>query len=99
MLIQPRNLETVAVEILLAAGSSGNEPRIVARNLVEANLARPRVKAADFHGKAAYLTQRECEHQPAYLCTMTMTDNIDSKGVARYPVGQWPILDPTAIKC
>ena len=25
---------------------------------------------------------------------MTMTDNIDAKGVARYPVGQWPILDP-----
>ncbi len=63
-------------------------------NLVEADLARPRVKAADFHGKAAYLAQRECEHQSAYLCTMTMTDNVDSKGVARYPVGQWPILDP-----
>jgi glycine cleavage system aminomethyltransferase T/glycine/D-amino acid oxidase-like deaminating enzyme len=63
-------------------------------NLVEADLARPRVKAAEFHGKAAYLAQRECEHQSAYLCTMTMTDNVDSKGVARYPVGQWPILDP-----
>jgi glycine cleavage system aminomethyltransferase T len=23
-----------------------------------------------------------------------MTDNIDSKGIARYPVGQWPVLDP-----
>ena len=65
-------------------------------NLVEADLARPRVKAADFHGKAAYLAQRECEHQSAYLCTMTMTDNVDSKGVARYPVGQWPILDPNS---
>jgi uncharacterized oxidoreductase len=29
----------VAVEILLAAGSSGDEPRIVAQNLVQANLA------------------------------------------------------------
>ena len=38
--------------------------------------------------------KREREHQPAYLCTMTMTDNKDTKGVARYPVGQWPILDP-----
>ncbi len=63
-------------------------------NLYEAGLARPKVKEADFHGKAAYVTQREREHQPAYLCTMTMTDNVDSKGVARYPVGQWPILDP-----
>jgi glycine cleavage system aminomethyltransferase T len=25
---------------------------------------------------------------------MTMMENIDSKGVARYPVGQWPIVDP-----
>jgi len=65
-------------------------------NLVEADLARPKVKAADFHGKAAYLAQRQCEHQSAYLCTMTMTDNVDSKGVARYPVGQWPILDPNS---
>ena len=63
-------------------------------NLYEAGLARPKVKEADFSGKAAYVEQREREHQPAYLCTMTMTDNVDSKGVARYPVGQWPILDP-----
>jgi glycine cleavage system aminomethyltransferase T len=63
-------------------------------NLYEAGLARPKVKEADFHGKAAYLAQREREHQPAYLCTMTMTNNVDAKGVARYPVGQWPILDP-----
>ena len=27
------------------------------------------------------------------LCTLTMEDNVDSKGVARYPVGHWPILD------
>jgi glycine cleavage system aminomethyltransferase T len=63
-------------------------------NLLEADLARPKVKAADFHGKQAYLAQRQREHQPAYLCTMTMQDNVDSNGVARYPVGSWPILDP-----
>jgi len=62
-------------------------------NLYEAGLARPKVKAADFHGKAAYVSQREREHQPAYLCTMTLLDNVDSTGVPRYPVGQWPILD------
>ena len=39
MLIQSQNLQAVAVEILLAAGSSGDEPRIVAENLVRANLA------------------------------------------------------------
>ena len=63
-------------------------------NLFEAGLNRPKVKAADFFGKAAYVEQRERDRQPAYLCTMVMTDNVDSNGVARYPVGQWPILDP-----
>ncbi len=63
-------------------------------NLLEADLARPKVKAADFHGKEAYVAQRQREHQPAYLCTMTMQDNVDANGVARYPVGTLPILDP-----
>jgi glycine cleavage system aminomethyltransferase T/glycine/D-amino acid oxidase-like deaminating enzyme len=63
-------------------------------NLFEAGLARPKVKVADFHGKEFYVAQRELENQSALLCTMTMTDNVDAKGVARYPVGQWPILDP-----
>jgi len=63
-------------------------------NLYEAGMARPKVKAADFYGKQAYLEQRERDHQPAYLCTLTMVENVDANGVARYPVGSWPILDP-----
>ncbi|MDM3871398.1 FAD-dependent oxidoreductase [Porticoccus sp. W117] len=63
-------------------------------NLLEVDLARPKVKAADFFGKEALLEQRAREHQPAYLCTLTMNDNVDSDGVARYPVGNCPILDP-----
>ncbi len=63
-------------------------------NLYEAGLARPKVKAADFHGKEAYVAQRERDRQPAYLCTMTMPENVDANGVARYPVGSWPIMDP-----
>ena len=62
-------------------------------NLYEAGLARPKVKAADFHGKAAYLKQREREHQPATLCTLVVTDNHDSSGTPRYMVGACPILD------
>jgi len=62
-------------------------------NLIEADLARPKVKAANFHGKDAYLKIREREHQPAYLCTLTMTNNVDANGVARYPVGTSPIMD------
>ncbi|ASJ74014.1 GcvT family protein [Granulosicoccus antarcticus] len=63
-------------------------------NLYEAGLSRPVVKAANFHGKEAYLEQRELERQSAYLCTMTMNDNLDANGVARYPLGNCPIIDP-----
>jgi glycine cleavage system aminomethyltransferase T len=33
-------------------------------------------------------------HQHAMLCTLTMEANLDSKGIARYPVGIVPIIDP-----
>ena len=63
-------------------------------NLLEADLARPKVKEADFRGKAKHLEYRARVHQPAMLCTLVMTDNVDAKGVARYPVGTLPVLDP-----
>lgn len=63
-------------------------------NLLEADLARPKVKDADFRGKAKHLEYRSREHQPAMLCTLVMTDNIDQHGVARYPVGILPVLNP-----
>ncbi|MBX2880519.1 MAG: FAD-dependent oxidoreductase [Granulosicoccus sp.] len=63
-------------------------------NLLEADLARPKVKAADFHGKEAYVAQRAMEHQVAYLCTLTMISNIDAQGIARYPLEVCPIIDP-----
>ena len=63
-------------------------------NLYEADLARPKVKEADFRGKAKHLEYRAREHKPAMLCTLVMTDNIDSSGMARYPVGILPVLDP-----
>ncbi|MGM0783467.1 MAG: GcvT family protein [Pseudomonadota bacterium] len=65
-------------------------------NLYEAGLARPKVKAADFHGKAAYLAQRERDRQPAYLCTLVMEENRDAAGTPRFPVGHAPILDPAS---
>jgi sarcosine dehydrogenase len=67
-------------------------------NLLEADLARPKVKDADFRGKAKHLEYKARDHQPAMLCTLVMTDNVDSKGVARYPVGSMPVLDPTTGK-
>jgi len=63
-------------------------------NLYEADLARPKVKQADFRGKAKHLEYRAREHQPAMLCTLVMTDNVDSAGVARFPVGIMPVMDP-----
>jgi glycine cleavage system aminomethyltransferase T len=63
-------------------------------DLLEADLARPKVKDADFVGKAAYLVQRARDHHPAMLCTLVMTDTRDANGVARYPVGILPIMDP-----
>ena len=62
-------------------------------NLYEADLARKLVKKAEFHGKSAYISQRELGEQVAYLCTLVMLENIDAEGLRRYPVGEWPILD------
>jgi glycine cleavage system aminomethyltransferase T/glycine/D-amino acid oxidase-like deaminating enzyme len=63
-------------------------------NLLEANLARPKVKAADFRGKAKHVEYKAREHQPAMLCTLVMIENTDAKGVKRYPVGAMPVMDP-----
>jgi glycine cleavage system aminomethyltransferase T/glycine/D-amino acid oxidase-like deaminating enzyme len=63
-------------------------------NLFEADLARPKVKESDFRGKAKHLEYRARDHQPAMLCTLIMTDNVDGKGVARYPVGSLTVLEP-----
>ncbi|KGJ08356.1 FAD-dependent oxidoreductase (plasmid) [Paracoccus versutus] len=62
-------------------------------NLYEAGLARPKVKEADFRGKDKHLEYRARDHQPAMLCTLVMTDNVDSNGIARYPVGILPVQD------
>ncbi|MBO6807957.1 FAD-dependent oxidoreductase [Thalassospira sp.] len=67
-------------------------------NLLEADLARPKVKEADFRGKAKHVEYRERDHQPAMLCTLIMTENVDANGVARYPVGRLPVMDPESGK-
>lgn len=63
-------------------------------NLYEADLARPKVKEADFRGKAKHLEYRARDKQPAMLCTLVMTEHTDAKGVKRYPVGTMPVQDP-----
>ncbi len=62
-------------------------------NPVEAGLARPKVKAADFIGKAAYLAARE-KGAEVQCVTMSVEDNTDSQGRKRYMQGgNEPILD------
>jgi glycine cleavage system aminomethyltransferase T len=59
-------------------------------NPVEAGLARPKVKSADFIGKAAYLQARAHaeEHGPAaIMCTLSMDDQTSQDGIKRYPTG------------
>ena len=60
-------------------------------NLVEAGMTRPRVKAQDFLGKAAYLAQRDTPPR-AVLCTLTVDDHRSADGQLRYPLGGEPIL-------
>jgi heterotetrameric sarcosine oxidase gamma subunit len=59
--------------------------------LTEAGMARPRVKAQDFVGKAAYLAQRAAP-PAAVLCTLTVDDHRSSSGELRYMLGGEPIL-------
>ena len=60
-------------------------------DLVEAGMTRPKVKDADFVGKAAYLEQR-AGSPAAVLCTLTLDDPRSSAGVDRYMLGKEPIL-------
>ena len=61
------------------------------RSIVEAGMQRPKVKAADFVGKEAYLKQREEEPQTV-LCTLTVDDHTSAAGIKRYMLGGEPIL-------
>ncbi|MFC4785799.1 GcvT family protein [Nocardioides sp. MAHUQ-72] len=61
------------------------------RSIVEAGMQRPKVKAADFVGREAYLQQREAA-PAAVLCTMTVDDHTSASGVKRYMLGGEPIL-------
>ena len=65
------------------------------RSIVEAGMQRPKVKAADFVGREAYLRQRDAlsSSGPAtVLCTMTVDDHTSASGVKRYMLGGEPIL-------
>lgn len=65
---------------------------------VEAGLARPKVKSADFIGKASYMKARaeaEANGGPAaVMCTLSMDSQTCADGYDRFPTGgNEPILD------
>ncbi len=61
------------------------------RTIVETGMQRPRVKAAGFVGREAYLAQRESA-PAAVLCTLTVDDHTSASGTKRYMLGGEPIL-------
>ncbi len=62
-------------------------------DLVEAGMARPKVKDTDFLGRAAYLEQRS-RPPAAILCTLTVDDTTSASGVNALHAGQG--TDPDA---
>jgi glycine cleavage system aminomethyltransferase T/glycine/D-amino acid oxidase-like deaminating enzyme len=58
--------------------------------VVEAGMARPKVKEQDFVGKEAHLRHRD-EEPAAVLCTLTVDDHTSVGGMKRYPLGREPI--------
>jgi glycine cleavage system aminomethyltransferase T len=62
-------------------------------DLVEAEMARPKVKDDEFIGRDAYRKQRESD-PAAVLCSLTLDDATSSAGVKRYMMGREPIQTP-----
>ncbi len=94
---QPRGLVPVGIGVYGTTGRLEKGYRAygaeleASYNLVEAGMTRPRVKAHDFIGKAAYLAQRDTP-PCAVLCTLTVDDHRSADGLLRYPLGGEPVL-------
>ena len=89
---QPHGIVPVGLGVYAVTGRIEKGYRLMGAELeseydpVEAGLARPKVKAADFIGKDAYLAARERE-PVATLCTLEMLGHGDGAGMDRYPTG------------
>jgi glycine cleavage system aminomethyltransferase T len=90
--VVPVGIGTYAVTARIEKGyrAHGNELELDF-NLVDAGMARPSVKDADFVGKASYLDQR-ATGPTAILCTLTLEKATSKSGVKRYMLGREPIL-------
>ncbi|MGH2597492.1 MAG: GcvT family protein [Actinomycetota bacterium] len=88
----PVGIGAYAVTARLEKGyrAHGNELDLE-HDLVQAGMARARVKDEDFVGRDAYLNQRT-EDPVRVLCTLTVDDPTSASGVSRYMMGREPIL-------
>ncbi len=96
---QPHGLVACGIGVYATTGrlekgyrAHGNELELDF-DLVEAGMARPRVKDAHFLGRDAYLEQRS-RPPAAVLCTLTVDDPTSSDGLKRYMLGREPITLP-----
>ncbi|HKB27741.1 MAG TPA: aminomethyltransferase family protein, partial [Candidatus Limnocylindrales bacterium] len=90
--IAPAGIGTYAVTARLEKGYRAHGAELeLDFNLVEAGMARPTVKDAEFVGKAAYVRQRAAA-PAAILSTLTVDDPTSRSGVKRYMLGREPIL-------
>jgi glycine cleavage system aminomethyltransferase T/glycine/D-amino acid oxidase-like deaminating enzyme len=88
----PAGIGTYAVTARLEKGYRAHGAELeLDFDLVEAGMARPTVKDADFVGKAAYLEERS-KPPAAVLCTLTVDDPTSKSGVKRYMLGREPVL-------
>jgi glycine cleavage system aminomethyltransferase T/glycine/D-amino acid oxidase-like deaminating enzyme len=94
---QPHGLVPVGIGVYGTTGRLEKGYRLMGAELeseynpVEAGLALPKVKAADFIGKEAYLQARD-EEPAATLCTLTVDDHTSKAGEKRYMSGNEPIV-------
>ena len=89
----PVGIGTYAVTARLEKGyrAHGNELELDF-DLVEAGMARPTVKDADFVGQARPTSASAPTAPAAVLCTLTVDDPTSTTGVKRYMLGREPIL-------
>jgi glycine cleavage system aminomethyltransferase T/glycine/D-amino acid oxidase-like deaminating enzyme len=90
--LAPVGIGTYAVTARLEKGYRAHGAELeLDFDLVEAGMARPTVKDADFVGKEAYL-ERRSQDPVTILCTLTLDDATSKSGVKRYMLGREPIL-------
>ncbi|WP_007024086.1 GcvT family protein [Saccharomonospora iraqiensis] len=99
---QPHGLVPAGIGVYGTTGRLEKGYRLMGAELdaehdpVEAGLALPKVKSADFIGKEAYLRARE-DQPAALLCSLLMgppETHTDPSGVVRYPQGGEPVVTP-----